>query len=124
MRRSITSLLLALFLYSLASPVVGAHSKPELPACCRRNGTHHCAMQPAPGESAGQFFAARCSQFPGAPATPAHANQFADVPASRFQPVAAPVFLTSGDCLEAPTVDLGGLPQKRGPPSTLNPNNL
>lgn len=44
MRRFLASLLLVLISFSLVSPVLAATAKPDLPACCLRNGKHHCMM--------------------------------------------------------------------------------
>jgi len=40
MRRSLASLLLVLLVVTLALPLLQA--QPDFPACCRRNGQHHC----------------------------------------------------------------------------------
>ena len=45
MRRSTSIVLLALFSYLLIAPLSASDS--NLPACCRRNGKHHCAMRSA-----------------------------------------------------------------------------
>jgi len=42
MRRSLASLLLALWMTGICLPLL--QSQPDLPACCRRDGMHHCAM--------------------------------------------------------------------------------
>ncbi|MGA2904760.1 MAG: hypothetical protein ABSD98_13075 [Candidatus Korobacteraceae bacterium] len=47
MRRSLASLLLVLLVGTLALPFLQA--QPDVPACCRRGGQHHCAM-PLPGD--------------------------------------------------------------------------
>ncbi|HXE63272.1 MAG TPA: hypothetical protein VN519_07000 [Bryobacteraceae bacterium] len=44
MRRLLASLLLALISLSLVSPVLASATKSEVPACCLRNGKHHCEM--------------------------------------------------------------------------------
>jgi hypothetical protein len=45
MRRTLASLLLALVSLPLIAPLLLA-SDAGLPACCRRNGEHHCSMAP------------------------------------------------------------------------------
>lgn len=69
MRRAISILLLALFLYPSLSAAAERSSIDEsrLPACCRRNGKHHCAMSE---EMIGRMIAAISGKTPtiGAPA--------------------------------------------------------
>jgi hypothetical protein len=49
-RRLLSSVLLLLFSLPLISPVLAlaASSDANLPACCRRNGAHHCTMKVGP----------------------------------------------------------------------------
>jgi hypothetical protein len=45
MKRMLATLLVLVFSLPLAAPAfVSIASRSELPACCRRNGAHHCAM--------------------------------------------------------------------------------
>jgi hypothetical protein len=46
MRRTLAILLLLLFALPMVSPLLALGSGPDanLPACCRRNGKHHCMM--------------------------------------------------------------------------------
>jgi hypothetical protein len=44
MRRLLASLLLVIISLSLVSPVLASAAKSDLPACCLRNGKHHCEM--------------------------------------------------------------------------------
>ena len=62
LRRLLSVLLLVLIGFSLVSPVVTASEKPELPACCRKGGAHHCDMD---AKRQGPGFYGRCSSFPG-----------------------------------------------------------
>ncbi|HEY3741348.1 MAG TPA: hypothetical protein VGL53_15965 [Bryobacteraceae bacterium] len=67
MRRSLASLLVALFSFALISPAVFASDADDsLPACCRRVGEHHCGMMtPEAGSStAPALRTARCPLFP------------------------------------------------------------
>ena len=73
MRRASAMLLLVLLSFSLISPSVfalGADSK--LPACCRRNGKHHCATMATESESSSgpALQAGRCSFFPSVEGVP------------------------------------------------------
>ncbi|MGC2300915.1 MAG: hypothetical protein WA476_19065 [Acidobacteriaceae bacterium] len=46
MRRAFAATLVLLFSLPLIAPVfVPASAASQLPACCRRNGNHHCAMK-------------------------------------------------------------------------------
>ncbi len=49
MRRLYSILLLGAFLLPFLAPALsaGATAESQLPACCRRNGRHHCAMSAA-----------------------------------------------------------------------------
>ena len=67
MRRISAILLMALFSVPLISPVAFApDADSKLPACCRRNGKHHCAMMAAQSESSSGpvLQAGRCGFFP------------------------------------------------------------
>ena len=67
-RRALAAALLGLFSFSLIPPS-GFASDPEagLPACCRRNGKHHCLMTSAiEGSSGPALHASPCGFFPGA----------------------------------------------------------
>jgi hypothetical protein len=68
MRRTLASLLLVLVSYTLIAPALLADAASMLPACCRRDGKHHCAMmdpgqpsQDGPGLSALRM---KCPSFP------------------------------------------------------------
>jgi hypothetical protein len=72
MRRALSFALLLLFSFPLILPLLAitAGSEANLPACCRRNGAHHCIgkMQPASSESGTNLSGVpqRCSAFPAA----------------------------------------------------------
>jgi hypothetical protein len=44
MRRTVASLLLGLVSFPLIAPLLLADTDSDLPACCRRDGKHHCSM--------------------------------------------------------------------------------
>lgn len=68
MRKLLSSLLLATFLLPLfaAMLALGETAESRLPACCRRNGAHHCSMSPAEIEALlqGHHFGAVHSHCP------------------------------------------------------------
>jgi hypothetical protein len=45
MRRAVAISLMMLFSWTLIAPLAAADSEANLPACCRRNGKHHCACR-------------------------------------------------------------------------------
>jgi len=73
-RRFPAILLLSVFSFALIAPaVLAADGDSKLPACCRREGRHHCAM-PADSSSAGAVVQAVCPAFPEAGAVPAYSK--------------------------------------------------
>jgi len=47
MRRALSILLTLFFAIGPLTPLFGETDDPRLPACCRRHGSHHCAMYEA-----------------------------------------------------------------------------
>jgi hypothetical protein len=45
MRRAIAVSLMMLFSWTLIAPLLARDSEANVPACCRRNGRHHCMMR-------------------------------------------------------------------------------
>ena len=72
MRRAPAILLVFLFSFSLIAPALSVGDESNLPACCRRDGKHHCGMMArdmADAPSSGLLADAtrmRCPFFPGA----------------------------------------------------------
>jgi hypothetical protein len=69
MRRALTSLLLALLSFPLIAPILFANTASDLPACCRRDGKHHCAMMDMgiTQDDGGVYWKSKpqkCSQYP------------------------------------------------------------
>jgi hypothetical protein len=65
MRRFLATLLAALFSFLLIMPAFAASLRPNLPACCRKEGKHHCAMQAGhASESAVVAASDKCPFFP------------------------------------------------------------
>jgi len=65
MRRVLTWLLLAVFGLPTVAPLLamGQDIEAHIPACCRRNGAHHCTMN-TDQPSKAPAFSARCPEFP------------------------------------------------------------
>lgn len=79
-RRIPAIVLLTVFSVSLSLPALPAGTDSNLPACCRREGMHHCAT---PGTaSTGASIVAVCPAFPKTGATPAHSKIAAVRPAA------------------------------------------
>jgi hypothetical protein len=119
--------LLALLCQPLAQPFLAwnATDKAGLPACCRRNGKHHCEMSTAERRQLishdPQFQAPRekCPYQQGATALPIHGRTF-------ISPVSQAIFadLTSQGAAVAQTesklrISRNRSRQKRGPPGTF-----
>ncbi len=114
-------LLLGIISLPLIGPALASStSESDLPACCRRDGKHHCGMaESKPGAQDGPAWqSARCPSFPsvkGLPApdlaavAPSTNRIVAPAPAHRTaRPQAAPARRASFDLDR----------QKRGPPSS------
>ena len=70
-RRLLAISLLLLFSLPLLSPLLAlpVNRGDNLPACCRRNGMHHCALMMSDGQSEGTQFStlrAKCPAYPKA----------------------------------------------------------
>lgn len=52
MRRLVTSFVLAVMAWSFVAPMALAFTGSDVPACCRRNGKHHCQMSGMSGMAA------------------------------------------------------------------------
>ncbi|HEU0124487.1 MAG TPA: hypothetical protein VFQ91_28410 [Bryobacteraceae bacterium] len=116
-------LLLVSISLSLVSPMLWAGTKKELPACCRRDGKHHCAQNMStPAQSGVQVTSASvCPMFPQGRSAP-----------SPVQNGTAPQELGSfAGLIRAPRVEApapvadpdAALPQpwlQRGPPSFVS----
>src|SRR5215472_12285135 len=79
MRRALASLLLVLIGVPLITPILLADPRPALPACCRRDGKHHCAiaaMENAPASAAPTIgsLQAKCRFYPNPTVLPAYSK--------------------------------------------------
>lgn len=118
-RRIPAILLLGLFSFSLIEPALVAGDDSKLPACCRRDGQHHCAMT---GESSagGAVVQALCAAFPKTGATPAYAKLAGIRPEQWIfgQSVGHPAGYVQTQALFH--VSFSRARQKRGPPALLS----
>lgn len=123
MRRALASILLAVFSFLLIAPVAFADPESNLPACCRRDGAHHCSMGATMNdEASGSGFQAardRCPAFPIASASPtgaefALANRAGVVSRAELSYPSVP-FQTESRF----SVSFSRSRQKRGPPAVV-----
>ena len=72
MRRLFAILLMALLSFPLIGPaLLASDAESKLPACCRRNGSHHCSIMAQQSHAAGPAIeTGRCPSFPVAAALP------------------------------------------------------
>jgi len=70
MRRLLSILLLAAFGLPVIAPALALGEAPDahLPACCRRNGAHHCTMR-LPSSTNAPALSSICPRFPQPSAT-------------------------------------------------------
>jgi len=122
LRRLLSIFLLVILSSSLLVPAFGSDSDDSsLPACCRRNGKHHCSMSMSHGSSeSGPGFRAnaKCPLFPQTIAAPAVFHAAVDGhPASGSFSNECSVLRVTADqpVLQTPR---GHSHQKRGPPSS------
>lgn len=87
MRRLVASLLLAVFGLPLPSTLGLSAAGQTLPACCRRDGKHHCTMTGNAG--APSLAPQKCAAFPAPPAAPGGAAAPPSKPALANAPLPA-----------------------------------
>jgi hypothetical protein len=122
-RRLLALSLLLLFSFPLAAPLfaLSASSEANLPACCRRNGAHHCQMKMQETGTAAQQTTAfstpmKCPFYPGAATLVRHND-------ARLHTVVGLLVETVDDpVIKLPSyahvrIDLDMAWQKRGPPA-------
>ena len=126
MRRALAFLLAALFSFELIAPALLAGAAPDLPACCRRNGKHHCAMAGmdgsggTPAGSTVKAIESKCPFFPKTTAVPGYSKTIvisvalvAGAPDLTGSAAAVPDDNLSHTALRGPV-------RKRGPPPSLD----
>jgi len=123
MRRALATFLAAVFSFPLIAPVLLANADPNLPACCRRGGQHHCAASNMADQASGAAMRAvqpACPLFPKAGAAGVSFEN--GLPGSSAQ-IGALILLRSANRKtnqNVPKIALRGSTQKRGPPSNLD----
>ena len=75
MRRTLASLLVALFSLPLIFPLLRADAASSVPSCCRREGQHRCSMHSESKYREGLSpIQPKCSNYPAAIAIPGDRN--------------------------------------------------
>ena len=121
MRRILSLVLLAAFGLPAVAPALtlGQETDASLPACCRRNGAHHCTMKMHRPPSSAPAYSQRCPSFPQPSTAPVQLTGFALLSAPLLaveQQTSQPV-LKPSPALRSSTHDFALY--KRGPPSHL-----
>ncbi|MBC8166351.1 MAG: hypothetical protein H7Y20_10815 [Bryobacteraceae bacterium] len=125
MHRAFAVLLLTILSFPLIPAVNPADEQSNLPACCRRDGKHHCAMMASPAispEASGAKFKAvrtKCASFPKSQATPV-VSAFLSVPA---RGIAEPVIAALDVVAQTEAryrLSFSRSRHKRGPPARLS----
>jgi hypothetical protein len=124
MRRALAILLAALFSFELIAPALLADAASDVPACCRRNGKHHCAMADGSGEAPTgpslKSLESRCPFFPKPAAITGYSKTIAlGVTLSTGAPNLMGSTATAPDDTRSRTA-LRDSVRKRGPPPSLN----
>jgi hypothetical protein len=120
-RRAFAILLLLLFSAPLIAPALAfPPDNSQLPACCRRDGKHHCAMTMEVGSIPSSFHVVseRCpySPFTHGPLMPQHA--FAAPADSTFSPASGPAAIAR-EAEAGYRISADRNRHKRGPPQKL-----
>jgi len=120
---SVLLALLSLWGLPVVSAFTGRLSEDNLPACCRRNGKHHCMMQMAPSTDSRPAFSGtpqHCPLFPkGVLPGPTRLNLFAPAPSATFFAAVQshPAFAAQTEARYRIAFDRSRL--KRGPPRLI-----
>jgi len=118
MRRILAILLLATFGLPVAASALALAQdagSPHLPACCRRNGAHHCAMLAA--SKGAPVVSATCPSFPRPSATAPATSSAALVPPTPATLLQRTIFTASQRAETQRRLSRERSRHKRGPPT-------
>lgn len=123
MRQVLTALLVLFFGLGPLTAVLPASDEARLPACCRRDGAHHCAMAMHMGaldNGAEAAFSApsHCPMYPG-PSAALLSTVYAALASPAALPDVAATFGLLPTPLRAILSNRGRTVSDRGPPSLL-----
>jgi hypothetical protein len=118
---AVANLLLAVFSFGLIAPALDSEPASKLPACCRREGKHHCAtVSPASSkEVALRDVSQKCPRFPGTKFTARQDNAYTPASTSFYAAFVSHPALYTHLYARYP-ISSNGSHQKRGPPSLLS----
>jgi hypothetical protein len=126
MHRALASFLAVLFSFPLITPFLAASMRSDLPACCRRDGKHHCALSEmdfvpdSPGGVGLTAVRPTCPLYPQAVLLPAFSKDFA-VASLPLVDAPRPLRFLSGDPdSDQPDRLISGIAHERAPPSSLS----
>ena len=125
MRPALAALLLTAIGLPLIAPLLLADSRPDRPACCGRNGKHHCALA---AQSDGQAEAApaikslraKCSFLPKPGAAPVDSKRAIAAIRSLVGPADRVEFQIDQRSSSLPRIPNRGGERKRGPPPAFS----
>lgn len=123
MRRTITLALLLILSLPMLSPLFGASADDSaLPACCRRDGQHHCAMPSTQTSSGGDThrfssLQARCPYFPSSVQSFLSHTDPPHLVAATFLPLSTGLALTIAETEAHYRISSERARHKRGPPA-------
>jgi hypothetical protein len=117
MRRALSITIVLLFGLWLTAPMFAVDAASSLPACCRRNGNHHCdtGMSTDQGTRAVSTIAPKCPNWPKSTPAP-WPNNFAS---PETQSIGAPLYSHPGSAPQTEAryrIAFARTRQKRGPP--------
>jgi hypothetical protein len=122
MRRKIALSLVLMFSWMLIAPLFTPDAEASLPACCRRNGKHHCMMHMMErlggNEKSFTSVSEKCPSFPAGTCA-VHSPSFKPEAGEQFyaQIVSHPACVAQTEALSR--IAFLRSHQKRGPPSPL-----
>jgi hypothetical protein len=125
MRRALALLLLAVVGSPLITPLLLAGSRAELPACCRRDGKHHCGMGGVAGDASLETpslksFQPKCPFFPRPGVLPAGSKSVVVVGGLKIRRVDLVALQVNDSISTPPLIGRRGAVQKRGPPPVFS----
>ena len=122
MRRILSLAMLLVFCFPLIAPLFASGPETSLPACCRRDGAHHCSMGTAmlgmQGGTRWSSLQSKCPNYPKAVTVAGVGHWFLVKPQMQFADVVA--HPSARPQTEARyRISFGRSRQKRGPPSSF-----